>query len=159
GSGVRVGVVVPGVVRTPFFERRGRPYQRTRPRPVAPQVVAAAIERMIRTGRAESYVPRWLAVPAGLPLAVPSRYRWLPPRFGGRYPHLRPPLVPRPAQARATRAGGGHPAPGHSTRAAGAGDSGRSADGCAARRRPPSGRRGCAASCARSPPAGRAPVL
>jgi short-subunit dehydrogenase len=83
GSGVRVGVVVPGVVRTPFFDRRGRPYQRSRPRPVAPELVAAAIERMIRTGRAERYVPRWLALPAGLRVTVPAGYRWLAGRFGG----------------------------------------------------------------------------
>lgn len=83
GSGVRVGVVVPGVVRTPFFDRRGRPYERSLPRPIAPQRVAAAIEQVILTGRAERYVPRWLAVPAGLRVAAPLVYRKLASRFGG----------------------------------------------------------------------------
>jgi short-subunit dehydrogenase len=83
GTGLRVGVVVPGVVDTPFFDRRGRPYQRSRPRAVAPELVAEAIEQLIRTGQAERYVPRWLAFPAGLRVTVPSGYRWLAGRFGG----------------------------------------------------------------------------
>ncbi|WP_103540892.1 SDR family oxidoreductase, partial [Streptomyces sp. SM1] len=34
GSGVAVGLVVPGVVDTPFFDRRGVPYRRSWPGPV-----------------------------------------------------------------------------------------------------------------------------
>lgn len=83
GTGLGVGVVVPGVVDTPFFARRGRPYARTRPRPIPPEAVAAAIEQVIVTGRAERYVPRWLAVPAALRVAAPGVYRLLARRFGG----------------------------------------------------------------------------
>ncbi|MBO0871087.1 MAG: SDR family NAD(P)-dependent oxidoreductase, partial [Micromonosporaceae bacterium] len=36
GTGVRVGVLVPGVVRTAFFDRRGTPYARRRPAPLPP---------------------------------------------------------------------------------------------------------------------------
>jgi NADP-dependent 3-hydroxy acid dehydrogenase YdfG len=86
GSALRVGVVVPGVVGTPFFQHRGRPYDRRWPSPVAPELVAAAIERLIVTGRAERYVPRWLAFPAALRVAAPSAYRALAGRFGGSYP-------------------------------------------------------------------------
>lgn len=83
GTGIGVSVVVPGVVDTPFFAHRGRPYGRTRPRPIPAEAVAHAIERMIVTGRAERYVPRWLAVPAALRVATPAVYRVLAGRFGG----------------------------------------------------------------------------
>ena len=34
GAGPGFSLVIPGVVATPFFERRGTPYGRTLPRPV-----------------------------------------------------------------------------------------------------------------------------
>jgi short-subunit dehydrogenase len=83
GTGLGVSMVVPGVIDTPFFARRGRPYTRTRPRPIPAEAVAAAIERVIVTGRAERYVPRWLAFPAALRVAMPAVYRLLAGRFGG----------------------------------------------------------------------------
>ncbi|MEU4667871.1 SDR family NAD(P)-dependent oxidoreductase [Amycolatopsis sp. NPDC023774] len=81
GTGVEVGVVVPGVVRTAFFERRGRPYTRTTPRPVSAQRVAAAVVRATRRP-GDYYVPRWLRVPVALRGAVPGAYRALATRFG-----------------------------------------------------------------------------
>jgi short-subunit dehydrogenase len=75
--GVRVSVVIPGVVQTPFFERRGRAYDRSRPRPIPPERVAAAIEDAIRTGRPEIVVPRWLTFPARLRGAAPGLFRTL----------------------------------------------------------------------------------
>ena len=43
GSGVNISVVIPGVVDTGFFETRGRPYERTTPRPIPADVVADAV--------------------------------------------------------------------------------------------------------------------
>lgn len=81
-SGVEVGVVVPGVVATPFFERRGTPYTRERPRPVPPAKVADAVLRCVERGTAEVYVPRWLRVPVAVQAVAPGAYRWLEARFG-----------------------------------------------------------------------------
>lgn len=78
--GVTVSVIVPGVVDTPFFDRRGRRYERRRPRPIPPARVAAAIADAIRTGRAETIVPRWLALPARLHGVTPALFRTLAAR-------------------------------------------------------------------------------
>ncbi|HEY3708338.1 MAG TPA: SDR family NAD(P)-dependent oxidoreductase [Amycolatopsis sp.] len=81
GTGVDVGVVVPGVVRTAFFDRRGTPYTRTTPRPVpADRVAAAVVRAAARPG--DYYVPRWLRLPVALRGAVPGVYRALATRFG-----------------------------------------------------------------------------
>ena len=82
GSGVRVSVVSPGAVDTAFFDRRGRPYERTRPRKIAPDRVADAVIEVIRTGRPEVFVPSWLGLPARLRGALPGVYRALVRRFG-----------------------------------------------------------------------------
>ncbi|GAA5194743.1 SDR family NAD(P)-dependent oxidoreductase [Rugosimonospora acidiphila] len=83
GSGVGVGVLVPGVVDTRFFDRRGQPYQRQRPRPLPPGPVAEAMVRAIVAGRAEAYAPRWLRLPVAVRGALPGVYRGLAGRFGG----------------------------------------------------------------------------
>jgi short-subunit dehydrogenase len=83
GTGVGVGVVVPGVVDTRFFERRGRPYGRTRPRPLPAAAVAEALVAMIENGGVEIYRPRWLRVPVAIRGALPGTYRRLAGRFGG----------------------------------------------------------------------------
>jgi short-subunit dehydrogenase len=83
GRAVSVGVLVPGVVATPFFERRGRPYGRSRPRPVAPERVAAGIVRLVETGSAVTYVPGWLPLPVAVRAIAPAAYRRLAGRFGG----------------------------------------------------------------------------
>ena len=82
GTGVRVTLVVPGVVDTPFFERRGMPYLRTYPRPVPAARVAEATIDAIRRGRDEVYVPRWMGVPGRVRGAAPRLYRTLAARFG-----------------------------------------------------------------------------
>lgn len=82
GTGVGVSIISPGAIDTAFFERRGRPYERTRPRPASPDRVASAIVAAIRTGRAHAFVPKWMAFPAWLRGAWPSLFRALARRFG-----------------------------------------------------------------------------
>jgi short-subunit dehydrogenase len=81
-SPVGFSVVIPGVVATPFFDRRGVPYARAFPRPVPAERVAAAIVDAVRGDRAQVVVPGWLDVPMRLRGAVPELYRPLVDRFG-----------------------------------------------------------------------------
>ncbi|GAA3929100.1 SDR family NAD(P)-dependent oxidoreductase [Actinomadura viridis] len=86
GTGVTVTVLVPGVVDTPFFERRGAPYTRRRPRPLPPGPVAAALVRGIAAGTAEVHAPRWLRLPVAVRGVHPGLYRRLASRLGERPP-------------------------------------------------------------------------
>ncbi|GAA2216757.1 SDR family NAD(P)-dependent oxidoreductase [Micromonospora olivasterospora] len=79
---VAVSVVVPGVVDTPFFLRRGQPYRRSRPRPLPPERVADALAAAIARDRAEVYVPGWLRLPVAVRAVLPAMYRHLAGRFG-----------------------------------------------------------------------------
>ena len=79
---VGVSVVSPGVVDTAFFQRRGRPYARRSPRPIAAEKVANAIVHAIRSERAQVFVPRWISIPAWLRGVWPSAYRAGARRFG-----------------------------------------------------------------------------
>ncbi|MEU8298696.1 SDR family NAD(P)-dependent oxidoreductase [Micromonospora sp. NPDC048909] len=83
-AGRRVGVstVVPGVVDTEFFTRRGQPYRRRRPRPLAPDRVADALVDAIARDRAEVYVPGWLRLPVAVRGLLPGMYRRMANRFG-----------------------------------------------------------------------------
>jgi len=87
--GVGISVVVPGVVATPFFERRGTPYARAWPRPIAPERVAAALVRAVESDRAEVFAPGWMRVPARLAGSAPALYRTLAIRFGATRPSSR----------------------------------------------------------------------
>jgi short-subunit dehydrogenase len=80
--GVGVSVIVPGVIDTPFFERRGVPYKRRRPAPIPAERVAEAIVRAIERGSAETYEPGWLRLPARLRGTAPGLFRTLARRFG-----------------------------------------------------------------------------
>ncbi|WP_374114215.1 SDR family NAD(P)-dependent oxidoreductase [Streptomyces sp. NK08204] len=82
GTGVALSHVVPGVVDTPFFARRGTPYTRTRPRPIPPERVAAAVVEAVRRDRHEVFVPGWLRVPAVVRALAPTSYKRLAARFG-----------------------------------------------------------------------------
>lgn len=82
GSGVNVGVVVPGVVDTGFFETRGTPYTRSRPRPIPADTVAEAVLRAVQRDRAEEWRPRWLQVAPTVRALAPGAFRRLVVRFG-----------------------------------------------------------------------------
>ena len=82
GTGVGVSVVVPGVVDTPFFARRGHPYGRRRPIPVSAPRVAQAVLTAIEREQAMTFVPRWFGFPAWLHGAAPGTFRALATRFG-----------------------------------------------------------------------------
>lgn len=80
--GVGVSLIVPGVIDTPFFDRRGRPYERKRPAPIPAHRVARAIVEAVEGDLDVVYVPRWLRLPAWLHGAVPPAFRTLAGRFG-----------------------------------------------------------------------------
>jgi len=83
GTGVCISVILPGPVDTPFFSRRGKPYERRRgwPAPITSDRVARAIISAVTQRRAEVYVPGWLRFPAWLHGAAPSAFRQLAGRF------------------------------------------------------------------------------
>ncbi|MEV8565310.1 SDR family NAD(P)-dependent oxidoreductase [Streptomyces sp. NPDC051322] len=82
GTGVHVTHVIPGVVDTPFFERRGMPYTRSRPRPIPAERVADAIWKALLRGQDEVYVPGWLRLPGCVRAVAPTLYHRLAARFG-----------------------------------------------------------------------------
>lgn len=81
-EGIGVTTLLPAAVRTPFFDRRGRAYNRRFPRPLDPAVVASALLRGIERNRSEVFVPRWLTVPARVQGALPEVFRELARWFG-----------------------------------------------------------------------------
>jgi len=83
-SGVGVSVISPAAVRTPFFDRRGVPYDRTFPRPLEPERVAAAVVRSIEDDVAHQMIPRWLALAPAVRATMPGVFRQLNRRFGQR---------------------------------------------------------------------------
>jgi short-subunit dehydrogenase len=83
GRGVHVGVVVPGVVETAFFERRGRAYERRSPRPIPAARVADRIVGMLERDGAEAYTPAWLRLPVAVRGLMPGVYRRLWAKYGG----------------------------------------------------------------------------
>lgn len=80
----RIGVttVLPAGVNTPFFQRRGRPYDRGFPRQVSADTVARALCSAVEQGRDEVFVPGWLTVAARLQGALPGAFHHLARRFG-----------------------------------------------------------------------------
>lgn len=78
---IGVTLVTPGVVDTPYFERRNVPYQRHHPRPVSAQMVADLIVAAVDHHRDEVTVPGWLLLPARLKMSFPRLYRILERQF------------------------------------------------------------------------------
>ena len=81
GEGIGVTTLLPGAVRTPFWDHRGRPYDRRFPRQLNPDQVASALLRALERGEAEVFVPRWLTVAARLRGATPELFHRLANRF------------------------------------------------------------------------------
>jgi short-subunit dehydrogenase len=71
---VLVTTFAPGVVATPFFERRQTPYRRRFPRPVSAERVAGALVAAIRHDRLDVVHPLWLRIPVCLQAAAPAVY-------------------------------------------------------------------------------------
>lgn len=82
GTGVGVTVVLPGVVDTEFFRRRGVPYHRSRPKPVSADRVARAVVRGVRHDRDVVTVPGWLRVPIALQAVAPQSFGRMAGRWG-----------------------------------------------------------------------------
>ncbi|MEN3614590.1 SDR family NAD(P)-dependent oxidoreductase [Plantactinospora sp. ZYX-F-223] len=82
GRGIVVTELVPAVVDTPFFARRGRPYPRRRPRPVPAERAADALLTGMLAGRHEVCLPRWMVLPIAVRATLPATYRRLADRFG-----------------------------------------------------------------------------
>jgi short-subunit dehydrogenase len=80
--GVGVTVLVPGVVDTPFFARRGSAYDRKRPVPISPERTAQALISALQRNRSVAFVPRWMGFPAWLHGAAPGVFRALAARLG-----------------------------------------------------------------------------
>lgn len=80
----RIGVttVLPGAVDTPFFSRRGSPYDRSFPRQVSAEAVARALRDAVEKGREEIFVPNWLTLAARIQGALPGAFHHLARRFG-----------------------------------------------------------------------------
>ncbi|MGH3797016.1 MAG: SDR family NAD(P)-dependent oxidoreductase [Pseudonocardiaceae bacterium] len=81
-DGIGVTTLLPGAVRTPFFDHRGRAYDRRFPRQIDPATVASALLRAVERGRPEVFVPGWLTVAARIQGAVPEVFHRLARRFG-----------------------------------------------------------------------------
>ncbi|HEU4674653.1 MAG TPA: SDR family NAD(P)-dependent oxidoreductase [Motilibacteraceae bacterium] len=81
-GGITVSTLVPGVVDTAFFQRRGAAYDRAVPRPLPVEQVARRVVDLLDTGAPRRVEPRWLAVPARIAATAPGLYRLLARRFG-----------------------------------------------------------------------------
>ena len=78
---VGVSVVFPGAIDTPFFERRGTPYDRRKPKPIAPEGIAAAVIEVTEHDQAEAFVPAWMRFPARLHGVAPGTFHTLAAHF------------------------------------------------------------------------------
>jgi short-subunit dehydrogenase len=82
GSGVGVSWVAPAAVDTAFWDERGAPYQRSRPRLVSAEAIAVRCLDDIERDRTRSIVPRWLGLAPAVRSALPGLYDRLAARFG-----------------------------------------------------------------------------
>jgi short-subunit dehydrogenase len=81
-EGIGVTTLLPGAVRTPFFDHRGLPYDRRFPRQLDAAEVASALLKALERGDPEVFVPRWLTMAARVRGATPELFHRLAQRFG-----------------------------------------------------------------------------
>lgn len=74
--GISVSLVVPGPVETSFFEARGHPYDRSRPKQVPAAKVAKVALDAVERNRAEAFVSRFLRQAVVSKTLLPPLYRW-----------------------------------------------------------------------------------
>lgn len=72
--GVEISVVAPAAVDTAFFARRGVSYHRTRPTPMPPDRVAAAVVRALEHGTPMTVVPAWMSAAVRVRALAPRLY-------------------------------------------------------------------------------------
>ena len=77
GRRVTVTLASLGVVDTPFFNRRNKPYQRSWPKPMPVGKVSRSIVSSIERRRDDVVVPGWLGLAARLNGGAPELYRFL----------------------------------------------------------------------------------
>lgn len=80
-GGVGVSLIVPGVVDTPFFERRGRAYHRRWPALAPAERIAGAVVWATEHDQCELFVPGWMRFPVRLHGIAPAMFRTLATRF------------------------------------------------------------------------------
>ena len=74
--GIGVSMVNPGPVTTDFFDARGHAYERSRPKPVSAEQVAAAVVRAVEKEKLEQYVPGAFRPAVIVRHLLPSLYAW-----------------------------------------------------------------------------------
>ena len=73
--GVGVSMVNPGPVDTDFFDARGHRYERSRPKPVTPEAVAADVMAVVEGKKLERVIPRSLGYAVAFRHLFPGVYR------------------------------------------------------------------------------------
>jgi short-subunit dehydrogenase len=73
---IAVSLVTPGPVSTSFFEARGHPYDRARPKPESPAKVAKAALDAVEHNRAEAFVSGFMHQAVIVKTLVPPVFRW-----------------------------------------------------------------------------------
>ena len=71
-----MSVINPGVVDTSFFEARGHPYERSFPKKISAERVAAAVIRAVDRDQLETFVPRAFGAAVAVRHLAPRLYRW-----------------------------------------------------------------------------------
>jgi short-subunit dehydrogenase len=73
---VHVSLVLPGVVDTTFFEARGHPYERSRPKPESPVKVAKVTLDAVEHNRSEAYVSAFMRQAVISKTLMPPLFKW-----------------------------------------------------------------------------------